>query len=228
MAWRFRVLRGLLLLHPLLVDAQSATSTSYRPLFTVPASADIGPSVIPNIIDPQAVDPQLVCPGYQASNLETTAYGLTATLSLAGKACNVYGTDVDTLNLTVEYQTADRLHVAIVPSAISSSNSSNYILSTQDVPAPAFNGSGAVGDLTFAWSNTPTFGFSVTRNATRDVLFSTNGTKLVFENQFVEFVTEVPENYNLYGLGETIHALRLGNNYTRTIYAADAGDPIDL
>ena len=61
----------------------------------------------------------------------------------------------------------------------------------------------------------------------RTVLFSTEGTKLVFENQFVEFASSLPENYNLYGLGESIHGLRLGNNSTKTIYAADAGDPID-
>jgi alpha-glucosidase (family GH31 glycosyl hydrolase) len=40
-------------------------------------------------------------------------------------------------------------------------------------------------------------------------------------------VTAEPENYNVYGLGEVIHGLRLGNNLTRIIYAADVGDPID-
>ena len=49
----------------------------------------------------------------------------------------------------------------------------------------------------------------------------------MYENQFIEFVSSLPENYNLYGLGERIHGLRLGNNFTATIYAADAGDPID-
>jgi len=29
------------------------------------------------------------------------------------------------------------------------------------------------------------------------------------------------------GMGERIHGLRLGNNFTTTFYAADAGDPID-
>ena len=67
----------------------------------------------------------------------------------------------------------------------------------------------------------------VTRKSTGDVLFNTTGTKLVYEDQFIEFVTNMPENYNVYGLGERIHGLRLGNNFTATIYAADAGDPID-
>ena len=40
-------------------------------------------------------------------------------------------------------------------------------------------------------------------------------------------MNSLPEDYNLYGLGERIHGLRLNNNFTATIYAADVGDPID-
>lgn len=43
----------------------------------------------------------------------------------------------------------------------------------------------------------------------------------------MEFVNALPEDYNIYGLGERIHGLRLNNNFTATIYAADVGDPID-
>lgn len=75
--------------------------------------------------------------------------------------------------------------------------------------------------------NEPSFWFSVTRQSTGDVLFTTKDTRLVYENQFVEFVNALPEDYNLYGLGERIHGLRLNNNFTATIYAADVGDPID-
>ena len=82
-------------------------------------------------------------------------------------------------------------------------------------------------DLSFVWSNDPTFSFTVVRKSTGDAIFSTAGSKLVFEDQFTEIVSTLPENYNLYGLGETIHTLRLGNNFTKTIYAADVGDPPD-
>lgn len=47
------------------------------------------------------------CPGYQASNVLTSSTGLTADLSLAGKACDAYGTDLTDLTLTVEYQTGE-------------------------------------------------------------------------------------------------------------------------
>lgn len=47
------------------------------------------------------------CPGYKASNVEETQTGLTADLTLAGEACNVYGDDLRDLKLVVEYQTSE-------------------------------------------------------------------------------------------------------------------------
>lgn len=47
------------------------------------------------------------CPGYKASNVEQTNSGVTADLTLAGKACNVYGKDLQDLKLVVEYQTSE-------------------------------------------------------------------------------------------------------------------------
>ena len=44
------------------------------------------------------------CPGYAATNITQNANSLTATLSLAGDACNVYGDDIADLQLLVEYQ----------------------------------------------------------------------------------------------------------------------------
>lgn len=45
------------------------------------------------------------CPGYTASNVVQTDAGLTASLTLAGAGCNVYGYDLPDLTLLVEYQT---------------------------------------------------------------------------------------------------------------------------
>ena len=209
----------------------SGTPTSYREIFTVPSSADVGATLIPNVEDPQAVDAQTVCPGYTASDVVCDDLGFTATLRLAGEACNVYGNDIATLNLTVQYQSADRLAVRINPAVIAASNQSYYILPDSIVNQPTAdadaNTTSLESDLSFTWSNDPTFSFTVFRNSTGDALFSTAGTKLVYEDQFIEFASTLPENYNLYGLGETIHDLRLGNNFTKTMYAADIGDPID-
>lgn len=208
-----------------------ATTTSSRPKFTVPSDADNSVPLIPNIYDSQAVNAQDVCPGYKASNVIRTPYGLTANLALAGTACNVYGTDTEGLNLTVEFQSDDRLHIEITPSYVDASNTSWFVLPDKLVPRPGIDDNANVtsldNDLSFTWSNDPTFGFTVIRQSTGDVLFDTTGTVLVYENQFIEFVSSLPENYNLYGMGEVIHGLRMGNNFTRTFFAADTGDPID-
>ncbi|KAH8797348.1 glycosyl hydrolases family 31-domain-containing protein [Xylogone sp. PMI_703] len=203
-----------------------------NPSFTAAVDADVHVDFIPNINDPKAIDAQGVCPGYTASDVVRTTYGLTARLTLAGKACNVYGTDVGVLNLTVEYQSSDRLHIEITPTYVDVSNTSWFALPEALVQKPSIDSdaetSSFKNDLSFSWSNTPSFSFTVSRKSTGDVLFSTEGKKLVFENQFIEFASSLPENYNLYGLAEVIHAFRLGNNFTRTFYAADAGYPIDM
>jgi alpha-glucosidase len=208
---------GFSVLVAILLIAQACSTTAQAPT----------PTILPNIDDPNAVNAQTVCPGYKASNVKNTGTELTATLTLAGPACNVYGTDVSSLDLTVEYQARDRLGVNIVPSHYDASNQSWYILPENLVPKPASDGRTSGNDLVFLWSNEPSFNFKVIRKATGDTLFNTAGSVLVFENQFLEFVTSVPENYNVYGLSEHMHGLRLGNNFTSTSWNVDIGDPID-
>ena len=211
---------------------QSATPVqTYHSLFSIPSSADYGQPILPNVQNKTAVDAQDVCPGYKASNVKQNAYGLTAQLALAGSACNVYGTDIHMLNMTVQYQSRDRLNIEIGPSRVDSTNASHYITSPELLnkpgPDPDAEQSMPMNQLVFSWGNEPSFWLKVARNSSGEELFSTRGNKLVFENQFVEFKSPLPEEYNLYGLGETIHALRLSNNFTKTMYAADIGDPID-
>ncbi|KAI9892751.1 MAG: hypothetical protein M1814_001171 [Vezdaea aestivalis] len=210
----------------------NGTATEFRNIFTIPASVNDGAPLIPNVKDPLATDAQKVCPGYRAVNMVTTDVGMTATLQLAGAACNVYGNDISTLNLTVEYQVKDRLHVEIVPASISSSNYTHYILPPEfGVLKPGVeNGAAGVSkdsDIAFEYSNNPSFSFSVKRKSTGDTLFSTSGNVLVYEDQFIEFASALPENYNIYGLGDVMTRFKLDNNLTRTFYAADVGDALD-
>jgi alpha-glucosidase len=67
-------------------------------------SSALLPSVSANILPRQQNATLGSCPGYKASGVKTTANGLTASLTLAGTACNVYGTDLKELTLAVEYQ----------------------------------------------------------------------------------------------------------------------------
>jgi hypothetical protein len=61
-----------------------------------------GSSLVPRT---SSSDPLASCPGYKASNVKTTGSSLTADLSLAGAACNVYGDDLKSLTLEVVYET---------------------------------------------------------------------------------------------------------------------------
>lgn len=213
---------------PVVYCASSTSSSAYHQ-FTIPASADIGETLIANIDDTQAINAQSACPGYIASSVKQNVRGLSAKLHLAGEPCNVYGTDVDSLDLTVEYLAKDRLNVQITPTYIDSSNASWYQLSEAVVPRPKSDkaATAATSDFDVSWSNNPSFSVKVIRKATGDVLFDTTGSKLVFETQFIEFVTALPKGYNLYGLGEHIQQLRLLENKALTIYASDYADPID-
>jgi alpha-glucosidase len=64
-----------------------------------PYPHDTTPHVLARAADPST------CPGYTATNIDVTDVGLTADLSLAGTACNVYSEDLQELKLVVEHQT---------------------------------------------------------------------------------------------------------------------------
>ena len=71
----------------------NGSPTTYSVAFTVPAAADVGPNILPNVNDPSAKQAQQLCPGYTASNVQRTKYGFSASLSLAGEAVrNPYAT----------------------------------------------------------------------------------------------------------------------------------------
>ncbi len=197
-------------------SGQNSTTTSYRPIFTVSADADSGLNVLPNVKDPEAVSAQSICPGYTATNVRRTSAGLSADLDLAGPPCHAYGNDVANLSLTVEHQAGDRLSIRVEPRYTGPENETWFNLPEALVPRPSGPGvtTEACGQLEFSWSNTPTFSFTVTRKETKDVLFTTAGSVLVYEDQFIEFVSPLPDGYNLYGLGEVIHGFKLGNNLT--------------
>lgn len=58
------------------------------------------------VTDPAALD---ACPGYKAKNVSTFGPKLTADLVLAGKACNVFGNDIEKLKLEVTYENSEFL-----------------------------------------------------------------------------------------------------------------------
>lgn len=208
-AMLFTIVLGTLL--GLLVRGQT-TSPSFRPLPTVASWATIGVAQTPTVQNPNAVIAQDVCPGYTLSNVQKTDRGLTGSLTLNGSVCNVYGRDYTNLTLTVYYDTETRLHVTIEDDEKRQYRIPDALVT---IPAPA----SSIGNIQYTFNcNESPFEFWISRND-GDILFDTRGYKLIFETQYIELTTNMEQNYNVYGLGETIHSLKLGNNYTRTMWA---------
>ena len=208
----------------LLLGTTLAQQPQYPPPFPptpiLPSAINYAPSVTPNVMDATAPNAQERCPGYTASNIQQDATGLTADLTLAGPQCNVYGNDIEDLTLAVEYQSKERLSVRIFPKFLDASNQSLYTLSGALTPLPeAEHGACETNsDLKFIWTNSPSFQFQVARVSSGEVLFSTYGTKFVYEDQFLELVTSMVPDYNIYGLAESLRSFRLSNNYTQTFW----------
>ncbi|KAI1357563.1 glycosyl hydrolases family 31-domain-containing protein [Xylaria arbuscula] len=158
------------------------------------------------------------CPGYTVSNVVESDGKLTADLSLAGTACDVYGTDLTDLKLLVEYQTDSRVHVKIYDAGLQV-----YQIQESVLPRPSGNGVLASDSaLQFQLTEDP-FSFSIARTDSEEVLFNTNGTSLIFESQYVNLRTSLPEDPNLYGLGEHSDSFRLStDNYKRTFWNAES------
>ncbi|KAJ5259270.1 CAZyme family GH31 [Penicillium angulare] len=159
------------------------------------------------------------CPGYSSINIIENAHSLTADLVLAGDACDLYGSDLRNLKLLVEYQTDNRLHVIIhdaneevyqVPETVLPRPSSSPKASSSHRGNPA---------IRFDYQPQP-FSFRVLRGD--QILFDTTDTNIVFESQSLNLRAWLPDNPNLYGLGEHSDSLRLPTtSYTRTFWSRD-------
>ncbi|KAJ5925887.1 Glycoside hydrolase family 31 [Penicillium verhagenii] len=167
------------------------------------------------VIGPRTDGPDQ-CPGYKAVNIKEHDSSLTADLVLANDACNLYGSDLLKLSLLVEYQTNNRLHVLI-----QDADEDVYQVPETVLPRPSSQGTHRDNSaLRFDYQPEP-FSFRVLRGD--QVLFDTTDTNIVFETQYLNLRTWLPDDPNLYGLGEHSDSLRLPTtSYTRTLWSRDA------
>ncbi|KAH8730809.1 glycosyl hydrolases family 31-domain-containing protein [Phaeosphaeriaceae sp. PMI808] len=164
----------------------------------------------------RAADPN-TCPGYAASNIVKTDSSLTADLTLAGDACNVYSDDLKDLKLVVEYQTNTRLHVKIFDAGLEV-----FQVQEEVLPRPKSENAVASGAaLEFNIVEEP-FSFTVKRKENGEVLFDTSAVPLVFEKQYVRLRTNLPKDPNLYGLGEHSDSFRFSKNYQRVMLNSES------
>ncbi|CAI7628563.1 unnamed protein product [Penicillium bialowiezense] len=155
------------------------------------------------------------CPGYKASNIKQLGPRLTADLNLAGDACNTYGSDLSDLKFLVEEQSENRLHVLIYDA-----NEDVYQVPESVITRPGIEKEQKESSISFDFEENP-FSFRILRG--EEVLFDISGINLIFQSQYLNLRTWLPNDPNLYGLGEHSDSLRLPTtNYTRTLWNRDA------
>ncbi|XP_006458747.1 hypothetical protein AGABI2DRAFT_64273 [Agaricus bisporus var. bisporus H97] len=160
-------------------------------------------------VDPAVLD---ACPGYNAQNVKTEGGTLTADLTLADEACNVFGEDLTTLSLR------DRIHLKIVDA-----NSSRYEIPESVLPRPSNHAvSPDSASIQFNFTTSP-FTFSIYRSSSQEVLFSTASHPIIFEPQYLRVKTNLPDNANIYGFGEHTNPFHLSTaNTTLTLWSRDS------
>jgi alpha-glucosidase len=72
----------------------------------------------------------------------------------------------------------------------------------------------------FKYTNNPHFGFQIIRRSDNTILFDTTNFPLIFEDQYLEISSHLPET-NIYGIGETITKFKRTRNVT-TLWPRDA------
>ncbi|KAH9947335.1 glycosyl hydrolases family 31-domain-containing protein [Amylocystis lapponica] len=195
------------------------------------------------------------CPGYTLTSLTETLSGFTASLDLAGPACNAFGHDISNLTLDVTYESDTRLHVNIYDTAKSQFTIPDSVISLPPPPATACHNT---SDLVFNYEQSP-FAFWITRRAEPDAqpLFDTrasslpptpippviatdnstalDGFPLVFEDQYLQLTSALPYGANIYGLGEVVASSGFrrdvgtggGVGTVQTMWALDDADGVD-
>ncbi|ORX78974.1 putative alpha-glucosidase [Basidiobolus meristosporus CBS 931.73] len=162
------------------------------------------------------------CPGYSVTSVQTRGNSLFSRLSLRGQPCNQYGKDVKDLLLEVDYENS-RLRVKI-----SDADQKHWeVPVSMWSPDKSYRPKTSMGQLLeFAYQKDP-FSFQVKRKDTGEVLFDTSKHRLVFEDTYLELTSSLPENANIYGLGEVVDTFRRDpTNTTQAMWGRDVADPV--
>ncbi|KAJ2611187.1 hypothetical protein H4S08_003272 [Coemansia sp. RSA 1365] len=164
-----------------------------------------------------------VCPGYRASQISSSPHGLKASLTLNGTPCDIYGNDIQELVLTVALDSPNYLRIHIEDIAGKQYQIPNSVIQLNKYSHMAY---ARHNTLKFSHSHDSKsgFGFKVFRQ--NEIIFDTVGHPLIFEDQYIEITSSLPENANIYGIGETPDWFRRDpNNTTMTLWNRDAPDP---
>ncbi|CAG8526740.1 12337_t:CDS:10, partial [Dentiscutata heterogama] len=149
-------------------------------------------------------------------------------LELREEGCGNYGPDLERLKFFVEHQTANRLHLKIFDPT-----KSRYEIPEDIVPISSIEPVQTIqSDSLYQFSyKTDPFTFSVVRTSNQEQIINTDVSgvdSLVFEDQYLEITFELPDDPNIFGLGEVVRPLRRDPRGTfQTLWNRDAATPTD-
>ncbi|KAM6442830.1 sucrase-isomaltase, intestinal [Liasis olivaceus] len=136
--------------------------------------------------------------GYQVQgSVSETNSGFEATL-IRLPSPSLFGSDIEKVLLTAEYQTGNRFRFKITDPA----NKDRYEVPHENVQP--FKGPKASNLMYRIEVTENPFGISVIRNSNNKVLFNTSIGPLIYADQFLQLSIRVP-SWNVYGVGEHIH-----------------------
>ncbi|KAF9986810.1 hypothetical protein BGZ65_006199 [Modicella reniformis] len=171
---------------------------------------------------------QQACKGYSVSKVQESAHGLTLDLQLIGNPtdCARFGPDIPNLTAVIDFETESRVRVKIL----------NKDAKRYEVPTDALPSTESTirrvdkRGYTFKYTQSP-FTFSVTRVSNGEVVFDSSVAgmdSLIYENEYLEISSVLPEDANIYGLGEVVSEFRRDTRGTRqTMWSRDAATPVD-
>ena len=160
---------------------------------------------------------------YALRSLRQTAYGWEGELSLSSPA--PYGREVQYLRLSVWYETAARLRVALRDANASRWEVPAQFLHIDSTRPPTSSPSSPLYAFAVAKTAAGDFGFTVTRASTGAVLFDSRAGPLHFSAQYIELSTAQPADARLYGFGERIVPLALPRGEELVIWNTDWANP---
>ncbi|KAF9926280.1 hypothetical protein FBU30_004114 [Linnemannia zychae] len=172
---------------------------------------------------------QHACKGYEVKSEEKSATGTLIKLGLLGgsQGCSRFGQDVPNLSVSIDYETESRVRVKIV-----NSDKPRYEIPGITLPNPESTARRNVTkrDYTVKYNKSP-FTFAITRISTGEVIFDSSVAgmdSLIYEDEYLEISTVLPNDPNIFGLGEVVSAFRRDPRGTRqTMWARDAATPVD-
>ncbi|KAI8146374.1 alpha glucosidase [Fennellomyces sp. T-0311] len=163
-------------------------------------------------------------PGYRVnSEAIPTKSGLEIPLAARAGQTDSYGKTIQDLVVQVDYETVDRLRVKI-------SDKNQNQVPVPDSPLglkrPDIESRFENPNYEFKYTNEP-FGFQVVRTSDHVIIFDTTELPFVFQDQYLELTTKVPDDANIYGFGETpLPKFRRNNKMNvTTVFARDIADP---